>query len=61
MPLDLSLLDGGEFRDWIVGQRWFGSKSRDVAHIEIAECVPLREESRGRRTEGRAVLAVHVP
>ena len=45
MPIDLSVLDGDAFRDWIVGQRWFGSKSRDVSQIEIAECVPLREES----------------
>jgi maltokinase len=45
VPIDLSLLHGGAFRDWIVAQRWFGSKSREVAQIEIAECVPLREES----------------
>jgi maltokinase len=45
VPIDLSLLEGDEFRDWIVGQRWFGSKSRDVAGIEVAECVPLREDS----------------
>ena len=45
MPIDLSLLDGENFRDWIVAQRWFGSKSRDVAAIEVAECVPLREDS----------------
>ena len=32
------------FREWIVEQRWFGSKAREVAHIEIAECVALREE-----------------
>jgi maltokinase len=44
VPIDPSLLDAS-FRDWIVGQRWFGSKAREVAHIEIAECVPLREES----------------
>jgi maltokinase len=45
VPIDLSVLEDDAFRDWIVGQRWFGSKSRDVAQIEIAECVPLREES----------------
>jgi hypothetical protein len=45
VPIDLSLLDAGAFRDWIVGQRWFGSKSREVAQIEISECVPLREET----------------
>ena len=45
MPIDLSHLDGEDFRDWIVAQRWFGSKSREVAAIEIAECVVLREDS----------------
>ena len=44
MPIDLSVIDSDEFRDWIVGQRWFGSKSREVSQIEIPECVPLRDE-----------------
>jgi maltokinase len=44
VPIDLSVIDGDEFRDWIVEQRWFGSKSRDVSQIDIAECVPLRDE-----------------
>ncbi len=44
MPVDLSVIDSDEFRDWIVAQRWFGSKSREVSQIDIAECVPLRDE-----------------
>jgi maltokinase len=44
VAIDLSILDGDAFREWIVGQRWFGSKSREVAQIDIAECVTLREE-----------------
>ncbi len=44
MAIDLSILDDERFREWIVEQRWFGSKAREVAHIEIAECVALREE-----------------
>jgi trehalose synthase-fused probable maltokinase len=43
MP-DLSALDEGTFQEWIVAQRWFGSKAREVAHIDVAESVPLREE-----------------
>jgi maltokinase len=43
-PIDLSILDSDAFQEWIVGQRWFGSKARDVSAIEISECVPLREE-----------------
>ncbi|HEX6699718.1 MAG TPA: hypothetical protein VF101_03230, partial [Gaiellaceae bacterium] len=42
--LDLSALDEGTFQEWIVAQRWFGSKAREVAHIDVAESVPLREE-----------------
>jgi maltokinase len=45
VAIDLSVLDGDAFREWIVRQRWFGSKSRDVAQIEISECVTLREET----------------
>ncbi len=44
MAIDLSILDDERFREWIVEQRWFGSKAREVAHIEIAECVALRED-----------------
>src|SRR3954465_3331949 len=42
--IDLSALDEGTFQEWIVAQRWFGSKARDVAHIDVSECIPLREE-----------------
>jgi maltokinase len=42
--IDLSGLDEGAFQEWIVAQRWFGSKAREVAHIAVAECIPLREE-----------------
>ncbi len=45
MTIDLSTLDEGAFQEWIVQQRWFGSKSREVSHVEIVECIPLREES----------------
>jgi maltokinase len=45
VTIDLSQLDEGAFQEWIVQQRWFGSKSREVSHVEIVECIPLREES----------------
>ena len=32
-------------RAWVVPQRWFGSKSRDVAHLNVLEAFGLREES----------------
>src|ERR671910_1290943 len=40
----MSILEQDAFQEWIVEQRWFGSKAREVAQIEISECVPLREE-----------------
>jgi maltokinase len=41
---DLSFLDETALHDWIVGQRWFGSKAREVTHIDVAEVVPLRAD-----------------
>ncbi|MDA0166184.1 phosphotransferase [Solirubrobacter ginsenosidimutans] len=42
---DLSFLDDQVLNDWIVAQRWFASKTREVASIEIVDRVTLREES----------------
>ena len=42
---DLSFVEEETLREWLVSQRWFGSKSRDVSHIDIAEVVPLRAEA----------------
>ena len=39
---DVSLVDRDELQAWIVSQRWFGSKSREVSQIDIAEVVTLR-------------------
>jgi trehalose synthase-fused probable maltokinase len=44
VTIDLSILEQDAFQEWLVQQRWFGSKARDVAHIEVAECIPLRDE-----------------
>src|SRR5918996_5144964 len=41
---DLPQLDEAVLQEWIVAQRWFGSKAREVAHIDIVEAIPLREE-----------------
>jgi maltokinase len=41
---DLSVIEEAAFQEWIVGQRWFGSKAREVAHIEVVEAIPLRSE-----------------
>jgi maltokinase len=42
---DLSFVEGPALQEWVVAQRWFGSKAREVAQIDIAEVVPLRTES----------------
>jgi maltokinase len=42
---EVSFLDRDVLQEWIVGQRWFGSKSREVSQTEIAEVVTLRSES----------------
>jgi maltokinase len=42
--IDLSFVDEAALRQWLVSQRWFGSKSREVASIEIAEAIQLRDE-----------------
>ena len=44
MTIDLSIFERDDFLEWLVEQRWFGSKTRDVSHVEVAECIPLREE-----------------
>src|SRR3954470_8991232 len=41
---DLSFLDETALHDWVVAQRWFGSKSREVTQIAVAEAVALRTE-----------------
>src|SRR3954470_12544371 len=42
---DLSFVDEQALNEWIVGQRWFASKAREVSHIEIVDSVTLREET----------------
>ncbi|WP_156027683.1 maltokinase N-terminal cap-like domain-containing protein [Candidatus Solirubrobacter pratensis] len=42
---DLSFVDEQALNAWIVEQRWFASKTREVAHIDIVDAVPLRTES----------------
>src|SRR3954465_14311617 len=41
---DLAFLDERVFNEWVVGQRWFGSKTRGGARTEPAGAVPLRAE-----------------
>ena len=42
---DLSWLPERELHDWVVDQRWFASKSREVTQINVVESIALRGES----------------
>ena len=41
---DLTFLDAEELRCWLEAQRWYASKSRHVAGVELIESLPLSEE-----------------
>jgi trehalose synthase-fused probable maltokinase len=41
---DLTFLPEQPLNDWIVAQRWFASKTREVAHIDIVDAITLRSE-----------------
>ncbi len=42
---DLSFVEDGLLQEWVVGQRWFASKSREVAHLNVLESVVLRDQA----------------
>jgi maltokinase len=41
---DLSFLDPELLQEWVVAQRWFGAKGRQVSALEVLQAVPLRED-----------------
>jgi trehalose synthase-fused probable maltokinase len=44
---ELRLPGEDDLREFVVGQRWFGSKSREVAHFRVLETIPLTEQPLG--------------
>jgi maltokinase len=44
---ELRLPSEENLRDFVVAQRWFGSKSREVAHFRVLETIPLTEQPLG--------------
>jgi maltokinase len=44
---ELRLPSEDALREFVVGQRWFGSKSREVAHFRVLETIPLTEQPLG--------------
>ena len=45
MVPDLSFVPEEQLQAWIVDQRWFASKSREVSQLHVLEAVELRAES----------------
>jgi maltokinase len=41
----LDTLEEERLRDWVVAQRWFGSKAQEVSHLNVLEAFTLRDES----------------
>src|SRR4051794_7202240 len=41
---DLSFLEPEALQEWVVAQRWFGSKGRAVSSLEVLQGVPLRAD-----------------
>jgi maltokinase len=41
---DLSFLDPEDLQEWVVAQRWFGAKGRQVSALEVLQAVPLRDD-----------------
>src|SRR3954453_17906595 len=44
MTADLAFLDERVLNEWVVAQRWFASKAREVSQIDIVDAVTLRDE-----------------
>jgi maltokinase len=44
---ELRLPSEDALRDFVLAQRWFGSKSREVAHFRLLETIPLTEQPLG--------------
>ena len=42
---ELERLDEESLHEWFVTQRWFGSKARDIAQLNVLEAFTLRDES----------------
>ena len=41
---DLSFLEPEALQEWVVSQRWFGSKGRSVSSLDVLQGVPLRND-----------------
>src|SRR4051794_28964437 len=42
-PIELGFVSEEVLSEWVVSQRWFGSKARDVGHLNVLDALALRE------------------
>src|SRR5690348_10233205 len=59
MTGDLAFLDERVLNDWVVGQRWFASKTREVSHIEVVDEVSLAPDLILCLVEARFPVGTH--
>src|SRR5215208_1406385 len=59
MTGDLAFLDERVLNDWVVAQRWFASKAREVSHIEIVDAASLSDELVLCLVEARFPVGTH--
>jgi maltokinase len=52
-------LGGDALRDWVVAQRWFGSKARDVVELNVLELLALRDGLSLGLVEARFAAGTH--
>lgn len=59
MTSDLAFVDERVFNDWVVAQRWFASKTREVSSIEIVDSVALSDQLVLALIEARFPVGTH--
>lgn len=59
MTSDLAFLDEQVLNDWVVSQRWFASKTREVSQIEIVDSVWLSDDLVLTLIEARFPVGTH--
>src|SRR5690242_17871891 len=56
---DLAFLDEQVLNEWVVAQRWFASKTREVSGIEVVDSVSLSEHLVLALIEARFPVGTH--
>ncbi|MDA0184483.1 phosphotransferase [Solirubrobacter phytolaccae] len=59
MTTDLAFIDERVLNDWVVAQRWFASKTREVSSIEVVDSVALSDELVLALIEARFPVGTH--